>query len=67
MSGISLVWLVLAAYPFGCLLWGLATGTIIGPGWWTPKRSEEPLYFWMGVAFNAVWAGACIHQAIVTY
>jgi hypothetical protein len=67
VSGESFVWLVLAVFPAGCLAWGLATGTIIGPGSWRLKRAKEPWYFWLSVAFNAAWAGACIYQVVNTY
>ncbi len=67
MSGASFVFLVLAAFPLGCLLWGLATGTVIGPGAWILKRTKEPGYFWLSVAFNAALASVFTYQAFITY
>ena len=64
MSGESLASLVPATMFLGFLVWGLATGTIIGPGGWASKRATEPWFFWLSAAFDALMAGFFLYWAI---
>lgn len=50
----------------GFLIWGLSTGTIVGPGAWTSKKATEPGFFWFSVAFDAAAMVVLVYFAVVS-